>query len=248
MPEQRRPLRRSTDARPLSRALAHLAVIGLVVTTAALGVRAVGSSAGSADSGSIFDFIGVARGADSGSFVARSVTYELTPDPESEETILSRKSTRYEPDPTPLPTPVPPPTPPPAPVYRPAAAPAAPIVGNGMLLWPVPGGTISQYYASYHLALDIANPAGSAVIAAKEGTVVWAGWRNNGGGYVVQIDHGNGVQTVYNHLGSMSVNEGAVVTAGQTIAAVGCTGTCTGPHVHFAVLVNGVFVNPLRYL
>lgn len=238
-------MRRSTDSRPPSRALAHLAVIGLVVLSAALGLRALGGADATFDRGFPFNLIGVARGADAEAFLARSAEFELVPDPAAEPE-LSRRSTRYEPDPTPLPTPV---APPPAPVYKAVAvAPPAPIVGNGMLLWPVPGGKISQYYSSYHLALDISKSSGSAVIAAADGTVTWSGWRNNGGGYVIQIDHGNGVQTVYNHLGSMSVQAGAVVTAGQTIAGVGCTGTCTGPHVHFAVIVNGVFINPLRYL
>ena len=246
MPDQRLPSRRSTDSRPPSRALAHLAVIGLVVLSAALGLRAIGGADAAFDRGFPFNLIGVARGADGDAFVARSVSFDLVPDPVVDEPELSRRSTRYEPDPTPLPTPV---APPPPPVYKAAAAPApAPIVGNGMLLWPVPGGKITQYYSSYHLALDIAKSSGTPVMAAADGTVTWSGWRNNGGGYVIQIDHGNGVQTVYNHLGSMSVQAEAVVTAGQTIAAVGCSGTCTGPHVHFAVIVNGVFINPLRYL
>ena len=78
--------------------------------------------------------------------------------------------------------------------------------------------------------------------------MTWAGWKNNGGGLVVSINHGNGIVTVYNHLGSIAVKVGAAVAAGQTIAAVGCTGDCTGPHVHFEVIVGGVIVNPLRYL
>ena len=123
----------------------------------------------------------------------------------------------------------------------PAPAPAA-------LLWPVPGGSISQYYHAGHLALDIAAPYGSVVVAAQRGTVTWAGWRNNGGGNVIAIDHGNGMQTVYNHLASIWVGVGTYVGAGQGIGAVGCTGMCTGPHVHFEVIVNGVIDNPLRYL
>ena len=71
-----------------------------------------------------------------------------------------------------------------------------------------------------------------------------AGWRNNGGGNVIAIDHGNGMQTVYNHLGSIWVSSGAYVAAGQGIGGVGCTGMCTGPHVHFEVIVNGVIDNP----
>ena len=124
----------------------------------------------------------------------------------------------------------------------------APIVGTGQLIWPVVGGSISQYYSSYHKALDIAAPAGHAVVAAAAGVVTWSGWKTNGGGLVVGIDHGNGIVTVYNHLGSAAVAVGDTVTVGQTIARVGCTGTCTGPHVHFEVIVDGVIVNPLRYL
>jgi murein DD-endopeptidase MepM/ murein hydrolase activator NlpD len=125
---------------------------------------------------------------------------------------------------------------------------AAPVVGTGQLLWPVPGGVITQYYSSYHRALDIAAPRGSKVIAADAGIVTWAGWKNNGGGLVIAIDHGNGIVTVYNHLGAIWIAAGTAVAAGQGIAAVGCTGVCTGPHVHFEVIVGGVIVNPLRYL
>jgi murein DD-endopeptidase MepM/ murein hydrolase activator NlpD len=116
------------------------------------------------------------------------------------------------------------------------------------LLWPVSGGSVSQYFHAGHLALDIAAPAGNAVFAAAGGVVTYAGWMNNGGGNVVSVDHGNGMQTVYNHLGGFAVGVGAYVAPGQIIAYVGCTGMCTGPHVHFEVIVGGVIVNPLRYL
>jgi len=113
---------------------------------------------------------------------------------------------------------------------------------------PVPGGVISQYYSTAHLALDIAAPTGSRVNAADDGVVTWAGWRNNGGGLVVVIDHGNGIVTAYNHLSVIKVAVGQTVSRNQRIASVGCTGNCTGPHVHFEVVVGGVIVNPLRYL
>lgn len=161
---------------------------------------------------------------------------------------------------TPLPTPVPV-----DPNATPLAAPTTPAVGgvsasgptvrvaapvptNGVLLWPVPGGTITQYYHAGHLALDIAAPAGSTIVAAKAGTVTWSGWRNNGGGNVIVIDHGGGLQTVYNHLSALWVSAGQYVAAGQGIGAVGMTGMATGPHCHFEVIVNGVIDNPLRYL
>ncbi len=109
------------------------------------------------------------------------------------------------------------------------------------------GGSISQYYHAGHLALDIAAPYGATVVAAQAGVVTWAGWRTNGGGNVISIDHGNGMITVYNHLGSIWVSPGQYVAAGQAIGGVGCTGMCTGPHVHFEVIVNGVIDNPQRY-
>jgi murein DD-endopeptidase MepM/ murein hydrolase activator NlpD len=121
------------------------------------------------------------------------------------------------------------------------------VLATGALVWPVPAGSISQYYHAGHLALDIAAPYGSQIVAAQGGTVTWAGWRNNGGGYVISINHGNGMSTVYNHLGSIWVSVGQYVGAGQGIGGVGCTGICTGPHVHFEVIVNGVIDNPLRY-
>ena len=250
MPDQRRRSRRSTDERPTARAVSHLAVLALLAVTVSVGVGAAtaGTSTTTSDAPRDFPFgiISVARGADVGAFDTRSVYFELIPEPETQDPLLERRTPAFVPEATPLPTPVAPPAPPPAP--RPRYVQPAPIVGTGQLKWPVVGGQITQYYSSYHLALDIAAPSGSPVLAAADGTVSWSGWKSNGGGLVVGIDHGNGMVTLYNHLGSAAVAVGAVVTQGQTIAAVGCTGTCTGPHVHFEVIVDGVIVNPLRYL
>ena len=117
----------------------------------------------------------------------------------------------------------------------------------GALVWPVPAGSISQYYHAGHLALDIAAPYGSQIVAAQGGTVTWAGWRNNGGGYVISINHGNGMTTVYNHLGSIWVSPASTSAPGRGSAASAAPALCTGPHVHFEVIVNGVIDNPLRY-
>lgn len=116
------------------------------------------------------------------------------------------------------------------------------------LSWPVAGGSVSQYFYGGHLGIDIAAPWGTGVLAAGNGVVSYAGWRDNGGGYVIEILQDDGLVTVYNHLGGVWVAPGQVVTRGETIGAIGCTGLCTGPHVHFAVLVGGSAVNPLRYL
>jgi murein DD-endopeptidase MepM/ murein hydrolase activator NlpD len=245
LPDQRRPSRRSTDERPTARAASHLAVLALLAITVLVGVRATasGSTAPGDRAGFPFDLISVARGADGVTFDPKTVSFLLVPQPEADPRDFFAGPVR-DPDPTPLPTPV---APPPVKVTHRLVKPA-PIVGTGQLIWPVAGGKITQYYSSYHRALDIAAPAGNPVLAAADGVVTWSGWKTNGGGIVIGIDHGNGITTVYNHLGSALVAVGDTVTVGQTIAKVGCTGTCTGPHVHFDVIVDGIIVNPLRYL
>ena len=249
MPDPRRPLRRLTKARPISRAFAHVVVIGLVAFSSAFAIGAAGSSTTS------LDLVASARGAAvAEQSLDRIARFELVPAPGSTgpDPDLSRVVPRIEPTaaPTPLPTPVAlPPTPGPRAAARaPAARPQVVVVGTGVLAWPVPGGSVSQYFSSWHPAVDIAAPYGTTVVAADGGVVTWAGWRNNGGGLVVQIDHGNGIVTSYSHLGSVWVGPGQAVAKGQGIAAVGCSGLCTGPHVHFETIVGGAIVNPLRYL
>lgn len=223
-------------------------MLALLAVTVVVGVRATteGSTTGGSQPGFPFGLISVAQGADAAALDQRTVVYDLVPEPENVDLLPERGARAEVPVSTPLPTPVAPPPPPPAP--EPVYVKAAPVVGTGQLMWPVPGGTITQYFSSYHLGLDIAAPTGSSVIASADGVVTWSGWKNNGGGLVIAIDHGNGIRTVYNHLGSLWVAAGATVAAGQGIAAVGCTGVCTGPHVMYTVIVGGVVVNPLRYL
>ncbi len=126
---------------------------------------------------------------------------------------------------------------------------------GGTMLWPVVGGGnyISQYFHTGHYGLDIAADAGSRVRAAASGTVTFAGWKSNGGGYQVWIAHGSGLFTTYNHMSGVSVGAGQHVARGQQVGRVGCTGNCTGPHMHFEVWRGpiwngGVRVNPLKYL
>jgi len=124
---------------------------------------------------------------------------------------------------------------------------------GGKLSWPVAGGYISQYYHYGHYGLDIAADQGTRVKAAAGGTVIFAGWKNNGGGYQVWIAHGSGLYTTYNHMMSVSVGRGQHVARGQQVGRVGMTGNATGPHLHFEVWRGmiwdgGVRVNPLSYL
>jgi len=84
------------------------------------------------------------------------------------------------------------------------------------------------------------------VVAVLPGRVVMAGW-NGGYGNFVSIDHGNGVVTQYAHLSVISVSSGTMVAAGQQIGNVGSTGFSFGNHLHFEVIVNGSYVDPMRF-
>lgn len=124
-------------------------------------------------------------------------------------------------------------------------------------IWPVSGGYVSSGFgarsapkkgaSTYHKGIDIACSVGTAVMASNGGTVSSAGWQS-GYGYVVYIDHGNGVQTRYGHLSKILVSVGEHVSQGERIALSGNTGNSTGPHCHFEIRINGEAVNPLNYL
>jgi murein DD-endopeptidase MepM/ murein hydrolase activator NlpD len=117
------------------------------------------------------------------------------------------------------------------------------------LIWPVSGVVTSGFgwrWGRMHEGIDISAPTGTAVHAAASGTVIFAGVMG-GYGNIVVIDHGNGLSTAYAHLSAIWIGGGSV-SQGQGIGAVGCTGSCTGPHLHFEVRVNGSAVDPMGYL
>jgi murein DD-endopeptidase MepM/ murein hydrolase activator NlpD len=99
----------------------------------------------------------------------------------------------------------------------------------------------------FHAGIDIGAPTGSAIVAAGTGTVIFAGSKSGYGNATI-IDHGGGIATLYGHQSSIGVGVGTPVTIGQRIGSVGCTGYCTGPHLHFEVRVNGDPVNPMGWL
>lgn len=100
-----------------------------------------------------------------------------------------------------------------------------------------------------HDGVDLAAPQGTPLLAAGNGTVVVAGWCNCGLGYYVEIDHGDGVHSIYGHMADQpSVKVGDKVNRGDQIGQVGSTGLSTGPHVHFMVREDGVTVDPKNYL
>jgi len=121
--------------------------------------------------------------------------------------------------------------------------------GSGFA-WPVSGPITSPFglrWGTLHPGIDIGVPAGTPIHAAGSGTVVWCGWMS-GYGNLVMIDHHNGLATLYGHQSRIAVGCNQEVSQGATIGYVGCTGFCTGPHLHFEVRLNGTPVDPLGYL
>jgi len=99
----------------------------------------------------------------------------------------------------------------------------------------------------HHTGLDIANRVGTPVVASADGMVVQAGKETNLGKFVV-ISHGYGIKTTYGHLSETKVRAGQKVKRGALIGEMGNTGRSTGPHLHYAVSVNGLNVNPEKYI
>lgn len=99
-----------------------------------------------------------------------------------------------------------------------------------------------------HNGLDLANPEGGWVFAAADGEVVHAGLRG-GYGYLVELDHGRGVRTLYAHLNEIDprLQRGSRVQSGAAIARMGRTGNATGVHLHYEVWIDGLLVDPLNY-
>ncbi|KAF0110911.1 MAG: peptidase M23 family protein [Chloroflexi bacterium] len=128
-------------------------------------------------------------------------------------------------------------------------APATGPVGSTGFIWPVANNFLSGFdFSSYHLGIDIAAAVGTPVYASDSGTVIYSGWNDTGYGYLIEIDHNNGYQTVYAHLSTLNVRCGQNISAGQTIGYSGSTGKSTGGHLHFEIRLNGGFINPWQVL
>jgi len=118
------------------------------------------------------------------------------------------------------------------------------------LIWPCRGPLTSPFgmrWGRMHQGQDIACGYGTAIHAAKAGTVVFAG-QMSGYGNVVIIDHGGGFSTLYAHQSRMAVSQGQHVGQGDIIGFVGSTGHSTGPHLHFETRFGGTPRNPIPYL
>jgi murein DD-endopeptidase MepM/ murein hydrolase activator NlpD len=118
------------------------------------------------------------------------------------------------------------------------------------LIWPVSGPITSPFgwrWGRMHQGIDIGVGMGTPIRAAASGTVIYCGWESGYGNLTV-LDNGGNLATAYGHQSSIAVACGQQVNQGDVIGYVGCTGHCTGPHLHFEVRINGSPVDPLGYL
>ncbi|HWH31757.1 MAG TPA: M23 family metallopeptidase, partial [Egibacteraceae bacterium] len=126
----------------------------------------------------------------------------------------------------------------------------APAASKAGWTWPVRGPVTSEYgrrWGRQHEGIDIGAGTGSPIYAARAGVVTYVG-RMSGYGNLTLVDHGDGIVTAYAHQSRFGVTRGERVDVGERIGSVGCSGSCTGPHLHFEVRVNGSPRNPRRYL
>jgi murein DD-endopeptidase MepM/ murein hydrolase activator NlpD len=129
--------------------------------------------------------------------------------------------------------------------------------GSGVLTAPIPGAPITSGFGPrvhpifhdvrMHTGIDFGATQGTPIHAAADGTVVSAGVLGGYGNATV-IDHGSSMATLYGHQSAILVTAGQHVLRGQVIGLVGCTGFCTGPHLHFEVRIHGTPVDPMPYL
>ena len=128
---------------------------------------------------------------------------------------------------------------------QPAAAPQAPAES---FRWPAKGRVISGYGTSGNEGINIAVPEGTAVKAAEDGTVAYAGSDVKGYGKLVLVRHQNGYVSAYAHNGEIDVKPGEKVKRGQTIAKSGASGNVTSPQLHFEIRKGGAPIDPMSQL
>ena len=129
--------------------------------------------------------------------------------------------------------------------------------GEYIIRWPVEEHRITSRfgwrihplwgYRSFHTGIDIGSPYGAPIYSVADGKVVDVAYMG-AYGLAIVIDHGHSIGTVYAHMSSTRVDKGDIVKAGQQIGRVGCSGWCTGPHIHFEIRVASKAVNPIFWL
>jgi len=123
-------------------------------------------------------------------------------------------------------------------------------------VWPVRGWVTSPFgnrnspfsgILKFHEGMDIAAQTGTPIVSPADGVIIKAGF-GTGYGHMVEISHGYGIRTLFAHNSRLNVKAGQRIKRGDVIAYVGDSGSSTGPHLHYEVRVNGLPVNPVRYL
>lgn len=111
------------------------------------------------------------------------------------------------------------------------------------------GDRVDPFFHSmaFHNGIDIQAPMGRPIKAAREGMVIYTGWRDGYGKSII-IQHRNGYSTMYGHLSHITAKKGDWVTQKTVIGRVGSTGRSTGPHLHFMLMHHGRLINPLRII
>ncbi len=136
-------------------------------------------------------------------------------------------------------------------IYYKGVKPLPPQLADSTLIRPVTAYRVTSRFGprrlGYHSGIDLKMSIGTPVYAAEAGVVKSSGYRG-GYGYLVAIDHGNGLETYYGHNSKLLVSVGQRVEKGQKISLSGNSGRSTGPHLHFEIRLNGVAVNPEKYL
>ena len=119
--------------------------------------------------------------------------------------------------------------------------------GSGKMVWPTDLRIITQYFGWRHTGIDVDCHFDNVNYAADDGIVQFAGWKG-GYGYAVEINHGDGIVTRYGHHAKIYVAAGTQVSKGTPLGLCGTTGNSSGTHLHFEVILNGRFQNPLSYV
>ena len=99
-----------------------------------------------------------------------------------------------------------------------------------------------------HNGVDLAAPKNTPIVATRSGLVTFASYQEDGAGYYVWINHGDGFKSIYMHMTRYIVKQGQYVEAGEVIGYVGTTGRSTGYHLHFGLKYNDSYVDPLKYI
>ena len=124
------------------------------------------------------------------------------------------------------------------------------IVATSVITVPSRGTISSEFgkrWGKTHKGIDIAASFGTPIYSAFDGVVKYSGWEE-GYGNLIQIKSDGNIETLYGHCSNLSAKVGTLVKKGDKIRNVGSTGNSTGPHVHFEVRINGIAVDPIKYL